>query len=225
MILCLDQKTNCIPLAVLLWKERQSMNCIWGALYRRFLGECIPTDFKIFYSCWWYIYVWFRARVLGKGEEGKKCSETSLLQGKSQYICQPVEHSKELALKLLLLWLSPTSRIHVRTVYFWGYSGGLLIQYREIDSFMWLADSKATNKAVFQPVLSVNKLTWACTNKCTKFRAVLVININHLEKFLSKQGRKVSSQQMLTKVEWYIVVNACILGNDRGWDGLLTVRP
>lgn len=123
---------------------------------------------------------------------------------------------RELALKLSLWWLTPSSLIHVRTVYFWGYSGGPPIQYREIDSFMWLPDSKDTNKAVFQPVLSVNKLTWACTNKHTKFRAVLVVNMKHLEKFLSKQGWKVSSQQMLTKVEWYIIVNACILGKERG---------
>jgi len=62
---------------------------------------------------------------------------------------------------------------------------------------MWLLDSKPTTKAVFQPVLSVNKLTWSCINKHIKFRAVLVVNRNHLEKFLSKQSLKVSSQQML----------------------------
>lgn len=52
----------------------------------------------------------------GYGEKGKKVrdKQMSLAQGKSRYICQPVEHNKvSLLLKLLLFWLSPSSLIHM----------------------------------------------------------------------------------------------------------------
>lgn len=50
----------------------------------------------------------------GYGEKGERQTETSLLQDKSRRICQPAEHSKvSLLLKLLLLWLSPSSLIHM----------------------------------------------------------------------------------------------------------------
>lgn len=89
---------------------------------------------------------------------------------------------------------------------------------RGIDSFMCLLYFKPTSKAVFQPVLWVNKFSQACTNT-HRVQGNSGVNMNHLEKFLSKQSWKLSPQEKLTKVECYLFVVVCILGRGRevGW--------